>query len=239
MPRFSGNAVWILFFHYNGVYYSVSISMKDYRIFPIDIRICKELFEGTVMEGVFYYDRINNHKIITIEDIHMLSGNKCGNYNFKDRHQIINNILCNDIRQGNYYTIAQAPYFNIDEKQIISLFNETSQNMNIVNWLFYPNNPLDKYSKKVKIFQYRILQQDRAKIATEKVEMTMKKTKKTDIYSLMRPGSDIQVDIACVKDMATSKKYSSWFNDKDELLVKCVHEISTNKWYPIEIIQRN
>jgi len=242
-PRFSGARSWIIFFKTQGAvheipnYYSVSFPKHsqykkiDLKIHAIDISVSKELYNGTIMEGIFY--KVANEKFLIIDEVYTLCGQ---NQLLKSKTDRLNNLskflTDNTIQKQNYHMYV-CQYYLLTESNLSELYDKIKNDNRIRDLIFYPQI----YGRK--IYQYTIIDidviDDVAQIGTFKLQ----KTNSPDVYNIISFKTNNKIDIAYIPDMATSKKCKQWFKDekKNEIIVKCRMNMEYKKWIPIELME--
>ena len=77
---YKGTRSWIIIFHDEEKYYAVNFpkygrgGQNKLIIYPINIPISKKFYHGSVMEGIYYYDDINDSKYLYIDEVYTLCG---------------------------------------------------------------------------------------------------------------------------------------------------------------------
>lgn len=238
-PRFSGTRSWIIFFHTGNNYYAVNFpkhsqtKKEELIIHSVDIRVSKEFYRGTIMEGIFF--RMNEKKYLVIDEVYILAGE---NQLLKSKDDRLNNLtqfikLSTNINPIYYMYVSQ--YFNINKKSLRDLYEKIKMDTKIQELIFYPKT----YGKK--IYNYTIVDIDLKDNIIKLVKFRMQKTANIDVYNLLSINDNKKIGIAYIPDMETSKKCRQWYKDNKvkELIVKCQMNMDKKKWVPLELVEKD
>lgn len=234
-PKFSGVPTWILIFHINNNYYAVNFpkhnkkKREDIKIHPINVGISKDLYRGTIMEGIFY--QIDQNKFIVINEVYKLSGEDQLLSPKNDRLNNLMNKIKISINQTPNYQINVNSYYEIDKNSIEQLYNKIKEDEKIQELIFFPKN----YGKK--IYHYTILESDLIDNVIKISEFYLHKTNKPDVYDLLTKNNE-KFDIAYIPSIDISLQCQEWFklSKSHTLLVKCQFDNNKNKWFPIDLV---
>ncbi len=236
-PRFSGTRCWILFFEHNDSYYAVSFPKHSQRkkeqinIYPIDCRASKELYRGTIMEGIYF--KFDEVRYLVIDEVHVISGENQLLKSKDDRLDHLANYLKSNIQISSTFHIYVSQFYQINKNSLKKLFEKLKSDTNIQEIIFYPKI----YGGK--IYRYTIIDEDLTDHVIKLAYFNLQKTPNPDVYNLMCGNTNTKVDIAYIPDIECSKKCKRWFKDhkKNILPVKCQMDMDKNKWIPIELVE--
>lgn len=234
-PRFSGTRSWILFFILDGVYYAVNFPKHNQRkrvdlvIHPINISVNREMYNGTIMEGIYF--NMGDHQYLIVDEVYTLSGQ---NQLLKPKDARLNELsqyLIKNICVDSKYYMYVSQYFNINKSQLEELYHKIKNDNKIQEIIFYPKT----WARKV--YQYTIIDSDLVDTIIKTSQFRMQKTVNPDVYNLVSMASK-KIGLALIPNTHTSKMCRDWFKKSKakELLVKCQLDISKNKWIPIDLV---
>lgn len=236
-PIFKGIRCLIIFLRVEDQYYAVSFpkySKRDekLRFHPIKINVGKELYRGTIMEGVYY--KMDNINYLVIDEVYILSGEKQLLMTKDDRLSYLTNYLKKQIKLNPYYYMYVSQYYDINPESLTDLYDKikSSGNPIIYSLLFYPK----LYGRKV--YTYTINDADLIDNIIKLTYFMLQKTNSPDVYNLLALNTGKKIDIAYIPDIDTSKKCKQWFKDYkcQELLVKCQMNMKHKKWVPVDLL---
>jgi hypothetical protein len=235
-PQFKGNRTWIMFFQLDNFYYAVNFpkhsdrKQYDLVIHPIDVKVNGELYNGTIMEGIYFM--IKDEKFLIIDEVYTLAGQTQLLKSKDDRLDNLSKYISVNIVRNPKFNIFVSQYFNTDKNSLEDLYDKIKTNATIQGIIFYPKI----YGRK--IFYYQVVEADLKENIIKIGEFRMTKEKNADVYKLSNNESDKPI-LAYIPDIDTSKKCRHWFSDsgKSELNVKCRFDFDKNKWIPIELIE--
>lgn len=238
---YRGTRSWIIIFHVDEEYYAVNFpkhgkhKQQKIIIYPINIPIAKKFYYGTIMEGIYYYDEINNSKYLYIDDVYMLFGENQLLKSKEDRLKNLSFQLKKHVTQlYNEYIIRVNQHYSFDELSLKKLYDEIKINPNIKELLFFPNN---NYGKKK--YSYLLSDSDRHDDVMIICNYIMVSTNNPDVYMLYNLETEEKVEIAYIPDISTSRKCKKWYEKKSKnhkLIVKCRLDNIKNKWIPDTLI---
>ena len=237
-PRFSGVRSWIIFCVINDVYYAVNFPKQNcnknnqLRMYPIELGVTKDFYCGTIMEGIFY--KVNNQKIIVVDEIYVLSGKNQLAKSKDDRLTLVSKCIQKSVRSNCNFNIYVSQFFETSENSLSELYDKIKNDRKIRQIIFYPKT----FGQK--IFSYTIIDNDLVDNVVSITKFIMQKTASSDVYHLIDIDSGKKVDgIAYIPDISTSKQCRRWFKDynKKELIVKCQLDNLKKKWIPIELLE--
>jgi hypothetical protein len=272
MPNFNGNPCLLIFNKIDNKYYSYivhrqtlkynvkEIKMDDVKIYPIDIRLSKDLYNGTIFDGTLLNSSSTKKKTFVINDTYLLKGKNITKQNVKDKKL---NIDC---------------YFEINYKEdsllnTIDLLSNSIYNLdeleNLVNNIIM-EHPLQTFIKGVTFVEefsatkliFRYSQYDNEKIEKNKQNIIVKSTiinvegKITAIFLIKKNKSNIYKLYLCKKTRIDGKKNVKhikygfadliipdnirFCNDlfdssnSSKIFVKCKYNNKKNTWTPYE-----
>ena len=237
-PEYEGVRSWIMFFRMEDCYYAVNFpkynegSGKKSAIYPADVMVHKDLYNGTIMEGVYYKSNDGNRYLV-IDEIYMYCGQDQLLRSKQDRLEILSKCI-KKFEQNFKFHIYPSLYYKIDKSQLSSLFSNICADEFIRNVIFYPSMIGRN------IYRYTIIETDRKEDVVDVSSFIMQKTPNPDVYDLYKSSdSKKKLGIAYISDTAASKKWRAEFKEsgKDKLTVKCNYVASKKKWQPIEVIK--
>lgn len=214
-PKYSGVRSWVIFFkNDNDVYYAVSfpkygrLKKEEFSIFPIDVSVTKQLYYGTIMEGIYF--KMDNKKCLIIDEVYQFAGEHMLLKTKRDRLEFLQEKFKTTVVMTPNYGLYVSAYFSPDKENIKELYNNIKNNMSIQEIIFYPNI----YGKKV--YSYMITETDLVDNIIKLAQLYLEKTASPDVYNLYRINSDKKIDIAYIPDIETSRKCKQWFKDSKE-----------------------
>jgi len=232
-PGNYGTRSWILFVKIKDDYYAVNFSKNTHinkvKIFPIQITACQDVYNGTIMEGVYMIN--NGVPSLVIDDVYYLAGKTQLLKSKDDRLSELSQYAHKNFGGNPKFNIGICHFYDINKKNLEDLYNEIKYDNTIQEIIFYPK----MYGGK--IYRYVILSEDVIDNVVKTMRFIMKKTNKPDEYKLFDIESSEKIDIAIIPDMITSKKCKRWYKDNktDTLNVTCQYLFDRKKWLPIEI----
>jgi hypothetical protein len=240
-PRFSGTRSWILFFKSGDNYFAVNFpkhnqeKKNDLQIHPIEMGVVKEVYTGTIMEGIFF--KIEQERYLVIDEIYTLGGKNQLIKSKEDRLTYAAEYLNKNSQKNPNFHISVSQFYSTSKKQISNCFDKIKTDSKIQGLTFYPQ----MYGSK--IFYYTIVETDLIDDVVKLSKFRMKKTDKPDVYYLytMNGNKNIKFDLAHIPDMQTSKRCKQWFKDNkvSELTVKCQMDLEKTKWVPILLVEED
>jgi|SRR5579872_844215 len=244
-PKFKGCRSWVIFF--TGTqeseeeipnYYAVSFpkhnkyKKTEIKVRPVDLRVSKDLYNGTILEGIYY--KFAKEKFLIIDEVYTLCGENQLLKSKTDRLNNLSNFLTEKTVQTPNYHLYVCQYYALNESNLNELYDKIKGDNRIQDLIFYPQ----LYGRK--IYQYTIVDIDLIDDIVKTGIFKLQKTNSPDVYHIISFRTNTKIDIAYIPDMATSKKCKQWFKDekkKTELLVKCQMNLEHNKWMPIELVE--
>jgi hypothetical protein len=234
-PKYRGQKSWIVFIklgEYN--YYAISfpknkLNAKDLQLYPINLMIEKRIYDGTIMEGVYYSNSMGN-KVLIIDEIYYLEGRDMLRERRDVRLDLTSKYFQENIERSLDYQIYVCTHTSNHKDNLKNLFDLTKNDQQIEGWMFYPSY----YHKQLQIYYYEIKLTDLSEEVTQFAMFHMKKTNVTDIYELY--DSKQKIGNAHVPNMDSTKKFKSWYaGGTSEIKVKCKYNNEINKWTPVEL----
>jgi hypothetical protein len=243
-PKFKGSRSWVIFFSTQESkeeipnYYAVSFPKHnqykkgELKVHSVDLRVSKDLYKGTILEGIYY--KFAKEKFLIIDEVYTLCGENQLLKSKTDRLNNLSNFLTETTVQTPNYHIYVCQYYALSELNLSELYDKIKGDNRIQDIIFYPQ----LYGRK--IYQYTIVDVDLVDDIVKTGIFKLQKTNSPDVYHLISFRTNTKVDIAYIPDMATSKKCKQWFKDekkKTELVVKCKMNLEHNKWMPLELVE--
>lgn len=236
-PRFSGTRSWIIFFHIHDHYYAVNFPKHSQHkrdsivIHPVDLQVSKDIYAGTIMEGIYY--RIYDQKFLIVDEVYTLSGENQLLKSKEDRLNILTDYFKRKVKMDNKFMMCVSQYYQINKMSLYELYEKIKHDNKIQKIIFYPKI----YGGA--IFDYTIMDSDLDDHIVEQTVFYMEKTKMSDVYNLLSTTNQNKIDIAYIPTMELSKKCKQWFKENKTkcLLVKCQLDNNKKKWVPLEIIE--
>jgi hypothetical protein len=235
-PRFKGTRSWIIFFHDGPNYYAVNFAVgqktPDIKVFPIDMEGAREIYNGTIMEGVFY--KMDEEYYLIIDEIYWLAGTELLLKPKNDRLAYLSSSLGKFVMK-NKFRLYVSQYYSTNSNSLIQLYNKVRSDSKIQKLIFYPKI----YGRK--IYTYTILEDDLKLDIINLAKFEMYQTNNPDVYNLIRLDSGQKCGLAYVPDIETSKKCKGWFKGKSvkKLTVTCKLHQEKNRWIPMELDEEN
>lgn len=239
-PKFGGTRSWVVFCKFGQNYYAVNFpkyhsknKRNELRIYPIDISVKKNVYDGTIMEGIYF--RMDNDRYLVIDEVYILAGQnqllkpKNDRLNYLSQYTNINFI------RATHFHLYISQYFLINKDDLKELYSKIKSDTKIQEIIFYPKI----YGSK--IYKYTILDEDLIDHVIELAQFRMQKTLSPDVYNLLSIESNNKIGIAYIPDIEISKKCKQWFknNKTKELIVKCKMDTNKHKWIPSELVEED
>jgi len=235
-PKYRGQKSWIVFVRLGeNNYYAISfpknkLNSKDLQLYPINLMIEKRIYDGTIMEGVYYKNSMGN-KILIIDEIYILEGRDMLREKRDTRLDQTSKYFQENIERSLDYQIYVCSHYAPIQFNMKNLFDLTKTDQQIEGWMFYPNY----YHKQLQIYYYEIKLTDLSEEVTQFAIFMMRKTQLPDIYDLYDAVQ--RIGHAYVPNADATKKFKSWFKESNtEVKVKCRFNTDLNKWMPLELI---
>ena len=235
-PRFSGVRSWIIFFRKDNMYYAVNfpkhsqMKRQDLNIYPINIRVHEEMYDGTIMEGIYF--KVGGIRHLIIDEVYKLAGE---NQMLKSKdYRLFNlaNYINMNVSNNDQFVFRVCKYYNTSPADLSILYDDIKINPNIQELIFYP-----KFYGKT-IYSYTIIDVDLIDDIIRLSVFLMEKTSSPDVYKLVIPDTKTKVGIAYIPTIEISAMCKSWFKGtrKKSLIVRCQQSNENEKWIPIEVI---
>ena len=235
-PKFNGTRSWIVFFNDGSNYYAVSFpkhsihKQVDTRIFPIGVDASRDIYNGTIMEGIFY--KIEDERYLVVDEVYYLSGQ---NQLLKPKDDRLKYLSSNQKKfmMKDKFRIYTSQFYTTETADIIELYDKIKSDTKIQEIIFYPKI----YGRP--IYKYVILDSDLISDIINLAKFEMSRTHSPDVYSLTSQESGQNIGIAYIADIDTSKKCKQWFKNKKikTLIVNCKLNIEKNRWVPLEVVE--
>lgn len=236
-PRLQGVRSWIMYCKIDDVYYGVDFpkhneqKIDSLKIFPINVKIQKDIYKGTIMEGIYF--KMDDIMYLVIDEVYKLAGKDKLIKSKIDRLEEINKFLQDNVQQNPNFKLNVCQYYMPNKNSLTECYEKIKMDSKIQGLTFFPSIHGQK------IFYYPINELDILDDITRISTFVMKKTVKSDVYNLytLKEGSCHKFDIAFIPDMITSKMCKGWFKNSKSLLVKCRLDTEKSKWVPIQILE--
>ena len=235
-PTFSGTRSYIIFFRTDNKYYAVTIPKNNRKnqdgmvIYPVQIDVCKEIYRGTIMEGIYY--SIDYTKYLIIDEVYLLAGQDQTFKPKSDRLENLSRYITTAIRRNPYYQLYVNQFFHINKRDLETLYEKIKHTPKIQKIIFYP----EVYGRK--IYVYTIIEMDIVDNIVKLDEFYLQKTASPDVYNLLSISTKDKIDIAYIPDLETSRKCKQWFKGRGkELRIQCKMDMSRKKWIPLNLAQ--
>jgi hypothetical protein len=231
-PRFKGTRSWIMFFCDGSNYYAVNFPVGprglDAKIFPVDMTGAPEIYNGTIMEGIFY--KMDEEYYLVVDEVYFLAGRDLLLKPKDDRLNCLTSSFEKFVMR-NKFRLHVSQFYTTNSDSLTELYNKIRLDSKIQELVFYPKI----YGRKV--YKYAILESDRIADVINLAKFDMHLTNNPDVYNLVHFGSGEKAGIAYVPDISTSKKCKQWFKNKStkKLIVICKLHLEKNRWIPVEL----
>lgn len=151
-PNYNGINSLMIFTKFKNNYYSLIIDKRknindinNVKIIPIDIRLNKSIYDGTILDGVLLYNNNNNKKSKTfvVNDIYCFCGENYIDANVKDKLAnfavFIKNSFKDDYHMNSCTFIINSFYNCSQIKKLINIYiPESSHRKSIKGISFFP-----------------------------------------------------------------------------------------------------
>lgn len=231
-PGIIGTRCWVIFYYDSetSVYYSVSFikratDINDLIIHPVDVSAKKSVYQGTIMEGIYF--KTGRIKNLLIDELCFARNENHLFKSKKDRLNIISSIVKNDISVAPNYRLVVPLYFDINPESLSCLYNKIKCDKMIKELIFYP----EVHSNK--IFTYVIKEKDFHDFDLNLVPFNMKKTTLLDVYEIYNMNG-AKIDIAHIPDMTLSKTCREWFKNSKKDTLEVLFKNEKNQWIPVK-----
>jgi hypothetical protein len=215
VPKFIGAYSWMLFLNIDNCYFAITIHKKSinnqFRIYPIDACGRKPIYDGTIIDGIFFKKPDTNQKYFIINEVYYLEGRNMTNISRMDRMSIISEYIKENIQRSPNYYIAVCNNYQLTEDGITDVYNVSKNDKQICGWLFYPSY----YSGNNHVFYYPFQFNDFVITQEQNKIFLMVKTNRVDGYQLYELDTNQKIGIAYIPNIATSHKCKSWFTNED------------------------
>jgi hypothetical protein len=272
-PNFNGINCLLVFNRYGDHYYSYliycqtlkydfdKIKISDVKIYPINVRLNKNIYKGTIIDGVV----LNNTKknVFVINDVYTFKGENMKKNSLYDKILNINTYLEVSYKKDNLVndldlvTNTIHPLKSI-ERLINRIIPENSLKDNIKGITFMPKISNTKLVYLYSNYDSKKIKESKEEVLIKPVDIKvagsisaifkMVKTKETDVYELYlcrkildngkKNVKYIKKDIAYLPTIATSKLCCDIFNtiNRWDTLVECKYHNRTARWIPFKHI---
>jgi len=273
-PNYNGTNCLLVFIKIYNRFYSYIIDRKtlsynrhqikidNVSMIPIKIRFDKNIYKGTIMDGVLL-NKENNKNVFIINDTYHLCGNslitsnmKYKNINIKTfiEEKMVTDHIMNDT------TVVVNEYYNLNsiKKLVNGEFKDLVYNTHIKGISFYPpssglrliylysnsaiksNNFIETVEKEEKnISEIEVEIEDNKTAIFE-----MRPTDIVDVYKLFllikiktkhkKIVKSKKIDIAYIPTSECSQLCKNIIQDKKKVLVECSYNNRMKKWIPIK-----
>jgi len=235
----SGIRSWYMFFVANGIYFAISIPFgaltEDIKIYPVNLKVNKTLYEGTIFEGIYLIK--GQLKYVYVNEVYLLEGNTMINYNRNERLNMISRcieenftrdtdfifdvdfgeeLFCSpqdkshdDLLDENEEALQESNDMLISVSLIKQLYAKTKSDTSISAWNFYPNRLTEP------IYFYSLRPNDRVDEITRIEIFKIKKTNTTDVYILYDTKDNV-IGNAYIENSMVSKKFREQFEQNEK-----------------------
>ena len=232
-----GTRSWIMFFSDDNNYYSVSFPQHNIRkrehikIYPVQVSAHKNIYNGTILEGVYYRDRSTGEQFHIVDDVYYLFGKSHDAMNRGDRLDKFRLNVKKYITQTSDTRILVNSCYPLNKSSLQELFDKIKNNYLIQDVVFCQN------ILRTGSYKYTIMDSDRKDDIITYAEMYLTKTDSPDVYFLLSIKTSNKIGIALIPDIASSKLCKSWFGrKKKQVRAKCIQDTDKQGWIPIELI---
>lgn len=236
-PKYEGTRIWIIFCQIDDIYYAINFPKHNQRkkieliMYPINIYAIKEMYSGTILEGIYF--KVEQNKFLIIDEVYFLAGQNQLLKPKDDRLDYLTKYFLNNIEQIPNYQMYVTKYFQINNESIQELYEKIKSDTKIQEIIFYPKI----YGRN--IYSYTIIDDDIIDDIIQITKFILQKTTNPDVYNLLSLKTKNKIGIAYIPDIETSKKCKQWFKDNKskELIVKCKMDHNNKKWMPVELVE--
>ena len=234
-PKYAGTPTWIVFVNIDNVYYAVNfpkLSRKHQSatLFPIQLEARGSLYQGTVMEGVYFNNEGTN--FLVVHEIYQLSGENQLLKTKSSRLKYAASLLKTHISTNENFVMYVSQCFEINKQGLSRLYSRLKDDRQIQEILFCP----EIYGNT--IYSYTVLEGDLMDKVIISDMFEIHKTAQPDVYYLHKPSGP-KVGLAYLPTLADSKKCRQWFksHNKKKLNVRCIKHNETGKWIPVNLLE--
>lgn len=206
-PNYNGINSLMVFTKFKNNYYSLIIDKRknindtnNVKIIPIDIRLNKSIYNGTILDGVLLYNPNNNNnksKTFVVNDIYYFCGENAMDDNVKDKLDkfsvFIKHSFKNDYHMNSCTFIVNSFYNCSQIKKLINIYiPESSHRKSIKGISFFPER---SGTRLIYLYSNSITQKEQDNINHHKINpidikgdvtatFKIKKTDNVDVYYL-------------------------------------------------------
>jgi len=240
VPELIGVRSWIVFFHHGDQYYAINFpkvsdsyrKKTEWNVYALNISARKELYQGTIMEGI--YTRSSSNRYLIVDDVYFYKGINVKLKQFSERMKIIHEFVDKGFKKTSDINIYPANVFPVIKDGMTRLFNDMKINPAIRRVVFVPPEIV-----KTKMF-YTVIKTDLIDdiIRTAKLLMVRTKNKTKDIYHLYQKNEQ-KIGLASIPTLELSETICDWYREAktSKIIVKCHFENQRQKWIPMEYLK--
>ena len=152
LPNFEGYNYLMIFIKNKDRFYSCLIDRKtlsykkqelkveNIKIIPFDAYFDLDIYDGTIFDGIYYFDKNNNNqKYFIINDVYMFKGQSRKNDQIKNKLIEMNSYLKFNNNPKNSINISVNSFYHFkDIKEAIDDYKNNQRNIKIRGITFYP-----------------------------------------------------------------------------------------------------
>lgn len=270
-PNYNGTNSLLVFKNLAGKHYSFLIDRKtlnynknqvdinSVNITPIRVRLDKNIYNGTIMDGIVLNNQTNGKHIFVINDIYMFRGQKMLHTKMPHKEININTYLNSQLVEDtnlNNIELVVNKFYTLDKiKKVIEDEIETLKySSDIKGIAFFPEKTGIKYIYLYNNVAYtKPAQPVQAILSEQKEELPevengivgifeIRSTEKIDVYKLYllnkikKNNKKIikskKIGIAHIPTQECSKLCQNILSGKAKALIECTYNKEKNKWMP-------
>lgn len=274
-PNYSGNNCLIVFTKIINKYYSFivdrktlsyarnQINPKNVTMIPINVRMSKDIYNGTIMDGILLNEYKDKKQVFMINDMYYFRGRDYTQNNTIHKNINIKTYLKSNMIADNYMNTIELNVNNFyklkDINDVINVHVKKLQYGNAIKGIMF--YPLKSGMKAIFLFGNGavknvsvIKQYEKDQITTNnifdniddnmEVVFEMRKTEKTDVYKLYllvknnkdgrKTLSVKKIGLAYIPSKECTLLCKKLMTNKNKVLVICSYNKSKQKWSPIK-----
>ena len=154
-PNYAGNSCLLIFTKIKNKFVSCMINrktlgytkektdIKNLEIYPVNIKLDKNVYDGTIIDGTFTHNIRAREKMFIITDIYYLKGKKLVDASLKCKYHTIQGYIENNLKveESSDLKFLINKLYSITYEDIIKIKSDCEQSMGIAvkGYTFYPN----------------------------------------------------------------------------------------------------
>ena len=228
--RHTGVRSLLVLFKKDDVFYAVNFAKHDHNtrtkvsLHATDCRFEEALYQGTVMEGIFYMD--GDVRTLILDELYVYRGDHQTGTKFR-RLLDLTEILKRDVIMNDKYRLVMAQHYPLN-RPLMSAYTKIRSDPMITEVMFYPVRPGGT------IYHYTVVETDLQDSIIKRARCLMRSTGKVDVYGLYT-RAQVSMGMAMIPDIKTSHMCAKWIKISQEVAVICEWDGIHHRWVPIAL----